>query len=177
MNARKIISDSMFGLLKTKSFEKITVQMILDNCNVSRATFYKYFKDKYELMNWCYQSYVDTLLLNVHEGKDTWKETLYLIFQFLNDNHEYFEKASKVEGKNSFWDFLYTYSYNFYRGIYIKNTQEKSLSTEARITLEFNCMGSVYTVKQWLENGRNESVSEMAELTFQLIPVIYRKYL
>ncbi len=175
MDTKKIISDSMFNLMKRKSFENITVQMIIDECKVSRSTFYRYFKDKYELMNWCYQAYVDTLLEKVHNGN--WKEMLYLIYQFLYENHIYFEKASKVQGDNSFWSFLYDYAYNFYKNIYLKNTNYKSLPNEARITLEFTCMGANYIVKQWLENGRIESVSEMAELTFKLIPDMYRKYL
>ncbi|HAZ05014.1 MAG TPA: TetR/AcrR family transcriptional regulator, partial [Acetobacterium sp.] len=50
MNTKKIIADSMFSLLKTKSFNKITVDKILSESGVSRSTFYRYFSDKYELM-------------------------------------------------------------------------------------------------------------------------------
>jgi len=114
MNTKKMITDSMFCLLKIKSLDKITIDMILNECQVSRSTFYRYFNDKYELMNWCYKSYVDTLLIRVYNGNESWKSTLSLIYQFLNDNHEYFEQASKVQGNNSFEDFLYSYSYDFY---------------------------------------------------------------
>lgn len=177
MNTKKIIADSMFLLLKTKSFEKITIEMILNKSSVSRSTFYRYFNDKYELMNWCYQSYVDTLLMKVYKGEECWRTTLTLIFQFLNDNHEYFEQASKVQGKNSFSDFLYNYSYEFYKNIYLAKKNEKALSDYARIALEFNCFGSVHIVKKWLENGRKESVSDISEWTFELIPELFRRVL
>ena len=36
-------------LLKTKPFEKITVQDILDETPVTRSTFYKHYHDKYEI--------------------------------------------------------------------------------------------------------------------------------
>jgi probable dihydroxyacetone kinase regulator len=175
MNTKKIISDAMYHLLKNNSFKKITIQMVLEESKVSRSTFYKYFKDKYELMNWCYQSYVDTLLLQVHAGN--WKDTLCLIFRFLDDNHEYFENAAKVQGKNSFFDFLYNYSYNFYKSVYLQNTHLETLDSEARVVLEYTCMGAIFIVQNWLINGRRESISDMAEWTFKLIPEMYRKYL
>lgn len=171
MVTKKIISDSMFNLLKANSFKKITIQTILDDCKISRSTFYRYFNDKYELMNWCYQSYVDELLLM------NGKERLNLIYQFLYDNHEYFEKAARVQGKNSFLDFLYNYTYNLYKNLYLKNTNLKLLTDESRVVLEFTCMGSVYILEQWLKNGRIESVSDMADWAFHLIPEMYRKYL
>lgn len=177
MNTKKIIADSMFSLLKTKSFEKITIEMVLNESKVSRSSFYRYFNDKYELMNWCYQSYVDTLLIMVYNGTENWRNTLFLIFRFLNDNHEYFEQAVKVQGRNSFSDFLYNYSYEFYKNIYLNKTNEKTLTAEARVALEFNCCGAVYIVKEWLKNGRKEPVAEIAEWSFQLIPEMFRKYL
>ncbi|MBQ8236686.1 MAG: TetR family transcriptional regulator [Oscillospiraceae bacterium] len=45
----RAIQSAFLTLLSRKPFEKITVQDILDNTPVSRATFYKHFKDKYEI--------------------------------------------------------------------------------------------------------------------------------
>lgn len=45
----RAIQSAFLSLLSRKSFEKITVQDILDNTPVSRATFYKHFRDKYEI--------------------------------------------------------------------------------------------------------------------------------
>jgi len=171
LGTKKRIADSMFNLLNNHSFDKLTVQMILDDSKVSRSTFYRYFNDKYELMNWCYQSYVDTLLLM--DGRTR----LRLIYQFLDDNHRYFEKATKVHGKNSFLDFLYYYTYNLYESIYLKNTNTSTLSDENRVMLEYTCAGAVHILGNWLKNGRKESVSEMAEWAFNLIPETFRKYL
>lgn len=45
----RAIIDAMIRLLKVKSFEQITVQNILDETPVTRATFYAHFKDKYDV--------------------------------------------------------------------------------------------------------------------------------
>ena len=46
----KAIIQAMVSLLKKKSFEKITVQDILDETPVTRATFYAHYHDKYEVV-------------------------------------------------------------------------------------------------------------------------------
>lgn len=42
----RAIIDAMIRLLRTKSYEQITVQNILDETPVTRATFYAHFRDK-----------------------------------------------------------------------------------------------------------------------------------
>lgn len=46
----KAIKQALITLLKSKPFEKITVQDILDETPVTRSTFYKHFHDKYEII-------------------------------------------------------------------------------------------------------------------------------
>lgn len=48
---RQMLQQSMSELLKEKEFVDITVQDITDRADLNRATFYKHFLDKYELLN------------------------------------------------------------------------------------------------------------------------------
>ena len=45
--------------MMTTPVDKITVQNIVDGCDMTRQTFYRNFKDKYDLINW----YFDKLVL------------------------------------------------------------------------------------------------------------------
>lgn len=45
----KNIRESFISLLEHKNFNDITVQNILDTALINRTTFYKYYKDKYDL--------------------------------------------------------------------------------------------------------------------------------
>ncbi|MBR5991226.1 MAG: TetR/AcrR family transcriptional regulator, partial [Clostridia bacterium] len=49
-------------LAEKKGFERITVQMIADEAGISRATFYRYFKDKYDVMNFNYTKFIEEYL-------------------------------------------------------------------------------------------------------------------
>lgn len=57
----RAIIDATIRLLREKSFEEITVQNILDETPVTRATFYAHFHDKYEVAERMQQMYVEML--------------------------------------------------------------------------------------------------------------------
>lgn len=48
---KKALKDSFVELLQTKSFKKITVTELCEAADITRVTFYTYYKDKYELVS------------------------------------------------------------------------------------------------------------------------------
>lgn len=57
----RAIIDALIRLLKTDSFDHITVQNILDETPVTRATFYAHFHDKYEVAERMQEMYIQML--------------------------------------------------------------------------------------------------------------------
>lgn len=77
-------STTMFHLLAKKSFEEISVQEICEFSNFPRATFYNYFDDKYDLVNYCW--YVLGSQLHLEERLDmNPEETLTIFFDRIYD--------------------------------------------------------------------------------------------
>ena len=52
------LADSIKDCMNTKPVDKITVQNIVDGCLMTRQTFYRNFKDKYDLINWYFDKLV-----------------------------------------------------------------------------------------------------------------------
>lgn len=52
---KKVIIDAFFKLLSEKSFDKITVKDIVDECQINRNTFYYYYEDIYDLVENIFQ--------------------------------------------------------------------------------------------------------------------------
>lgn len=56
----KAIRQALITLLKKKPFEKITVQDILDETPVTRSTFYKHYRDKYDVVEQMQEEFLAT---------------------------------------------------------------------------------------------------------------------
>lgn len=58
--------ETMFQLLTEKEFEKISVKLVCEKSGYPRATFYNYFDDKYDLLNYCWEVLFESLDFNDH---------------------------------------------------------------------------------------------------------------
>ena len=92
MDAKKLFLNSMVELMKEYSFEEITVARILEKSTLSRSTFYRNFRDKYDLLNYYYKSGVVGIFENEHY--DSWEQYLRAIYSLMLDNYAYYKRLS-----------------------------------------------------------------------------------
>ena len=55
------LAESFKELMLKGSFDKITIRMITEQAGVIRPTFYNYFQDKYEVMEWLLEGFEEIL--------------------------------------------------------------------------------------------------------------------
>ncbi|MBO5556232.1 MAG: TetR family transcriptional regulator, partial [Oscillospiraceae bacterium] len=51
---KELLAESFRELAEQKPINKITIANITDNCGMTQPTFYRYYKDKYDLIAWIY---------------------------------------------------------------------------------------------------------------------------
>ena len=74
--AKEILAESLKELAAIRDIEKITIKEITDNCGYSPATFYRQFKDKYDLIAWDYAKEVEQNIGKIGRDGHTWKQAL-----------------------------------------------------------------------------------------------------
>lgn len=97
---KKAIINSFYKLLEKKSFEKISVKDIVEDCGVNRKTFYYYFSDIYDLVEQVFRlelkKYVESL-----NSETTPEEAVIGIFSLLEKNkraiYHIYNSPEKVE--------------------------------------------------------------------------------
>lgn len=97
---KRALASALKELMETEPFSKISVGDICQKCDMNRKSFYYHFKDKYDLVNWIY----DTEFILAAKQKD-----YQTAWDFLNDLCEYFYKSRgfyrktfHIEGQDSF---------------------------------------------------------------------------
>ena len=60
-----MIREAFFSILKQKPLSKVTVKEICTAAGVNRSTFYKYYKDTYDLLEQIEDELIDNLQLHL----------------------------------------------------------------------------------------------------------------
>ena len=94
----------MKKLMEERAFEKISVSDICNDCGINRKSFYYHFRDKYDLVNWIF--YVGFVTeTNLHDYESPW-DWLSDICHYFYSEKKFYRAALKIEGQNSFRDYL-----------------------------------------------------------------------
>ena len=161
-----LLAESFKELLIKGSFDKITIKMITDQAGVIRPTFYNYFQDKYEVMEWLLWEDVFKEVSELME-QERGMESLKLLFRKFEEDKTYYEKVFEVTGQNSFEEMLYGQIFNM-EEILVKHHPLKHLSNmphvDEKVFLEFHAISLVNGLEYWLiRESKNISAGDAME--------------
>lgn len=169
------IARSLETLLKKKSFDKITVGDIVENCNMSRTTFYRNFSDKYECANWIYQNRISEIV-RVNRDADSWKNLIVQIAHFLYDKKEYFSKVANYREQNSLMDCIYQCGMDYALSLIQGETGSQEIPLPVRYCVHMYIAGSVEGIRLWLKEGCIGGPELLAEAQTAVMPAVLYRY-
>jgi len=105
---KKAMASSLKELMTTTPFEKISIAQICTSCGMNRKSFYYHFKDKYDLLNWIFDTDFSKFKWDnaVSFSYNDRKEFLVDIYNQFFEDRGFYRKALRIEGQNSFYDHL-----------------------------------------------------------------------
>ncbi len=162
------LADAMKLCMKKAPVEKITVKEITEACGTTRQTFYRNFRDKYDLINW----YFDKILLesfeHMGEGRTIY-EGLVNKFRYIQDESLFFRAAFKNDDQNC----LREHDFHLIMDFYTQRIEEKTgqkLPEQLAFLLEMYCQGSIYMTVQWVLGKRVATPEELAQSLVDAMP-------
>lgn len=170
-----ILADALLDLLKEKPFKKVTVEDIVNKCGASRSTFYRHFKDKYDLMDWIYLRKADNF-----KGYQGTGGSKYLLLQgasYLKELQDYFTNIIQFHGQNSFTEFMFAYVFNYTKERILEKSGANSLTDDVLFSLKMYTAGQVYITSDWLNSGLKESPEKIAQITYDNMPETLKELL
>lgn len=162
-------------LMKTKSLDRISVSSICQGCYLTRQTFYRNFKDKYDLVNWYFQQLCDKSFLLMGVSL-TLQEALYEKFTFIEKEKVFFGQAFKSDDCNNINTYDFKMIFQFYENAIVKQTK-RPLTEEISFILEMYCKASIEMTAKWATGYLDLSKERMVELLILALPEDLKKYL
>ena len=164
----KAIVDAFNSLISYKRFDDITVADIILEAEVSKATFYRYFHDKYDVMNSNYKELLDTFL-NL-EDCSSYRDLYYRLYRAGATKLRDIRGTFGSSGVNSFEAFFFTYSRQAVVHITQQNRGGAGLTPQEELQLDVFCYGICYMYRRWIEGGYALSADEAADLLYEMMP-------
>lgn len=161
-------AESIKELMQSHSLDKISVTDIVARSGMTRQTFYRNFKDKYDLVNWYFERLVQKSFKRMGVSY-TLKEGLIQKFNFILNEKQFFAQAFQSRDYNSIVNYDYETILRFYSDIISRKTGG-ALPDDVRFLLEMYCRGSIDMTVQWAASGMKRSPEQMAELLTQALP-------
>ena len=173
---KQMIKESFIELLKTNPLNKISVTQICKKAEINRVTFYKYYKDTYDLYEKIIDEMLDTsshIMTEIYNSKDLRKaiettisdikakiEQYHLLF---SDHVDAYHQSKSIECC------MQKISGLEMPGLVVSEEQHILL----RAFLSFGGGGVLAT---WMNNGMKESQKEIADLLYSYIMQILKLY-
>lgn len=162
---KKALASALKQLMEKKSFEKITVSDIAQECGLNRQTFYYHFQDKYDLVNWVFYDDVVTQVLH-NDPYTNWSEVLLDVLGIMRQNRSFYMKALSTSGQNTFQDYFFSVT----KDLLLEIIEENEAGTKGRTDLdetdknylaEFCAYGLVGMTMQWARRGMKEAPQQI----------------
>lgn len=152
----KAIMNSFVKLLSEKPFDKITVTDIVEDCQITRRTFYYHYADLYELTESLFRHETERAIAD-YEEIGSWEESFIRDCRFVVENkravYHIFKSAHRAE--------LEKYVDKIASEVISRfiDRQAAGLDVQARdkqLVCAFYCHALSGLLYQWLEDGMKE---------------------
>lgn len=175
--AKEILAESFRELAKGKNINKITVRDIVDNCGYSTATFYRQFKDKYDLIAWAYTQDLEEIMKQISFDETSWKKVLMDAANYYQEHKDYLSNLLlRTSGYVSFFRYMSDINYNSLKNT-IGKSQNNSQDKKTDMYVRLYCQGTVGLTCDWILGKYNASPKELAEIYEKSLPEPLKEYL
>lgn len=175
MKTKEALSNAFYNLALKHTPEQITVEMIVNESGLSKATFYRHFSDKYDLMNYFYKVFFESF--NFDKENESWHQLIKSTLVFMKDNRVFFTNIIRTSGQNCFRDYLMSYHRDFTAKTYLARSGKTELSYEEDMAVLYTCSGSTAIMEEWFRTGLKQSVDEVTDAMYNCIPPLIAEYL
>ncbi len=166
----KLILEALLELTAQKGFSALTVSDITKYAGINRATFYRHYQDKFDLLNTYAQTVFEMLGDEPQRGNELGDNQMYAglikIFEHIRANARFYRVMLGKNGDAAFTDKIRQYIRKRIRRSLPADLQKDKTSLDLYVA--YSSSASVGAVLWWLEHEFPYSSEEMVILIRQL---------
>jgi AcrR family transcriptional regulator len=171
LNTKKAFSASLKKRLGTKTFSKITVSEIIEDCGVNRKTFYYHFDNMHALLKWTLEQEAINSIRQFDLVAD-YAEAMLFIRDFIEQNDRVLRNIYDSVGREALKRFFYTDFVGMIRGV-VEQVEKEFKTNAPEDFKDFLCRFYSEAVAGMLIEFINDRSDRNWEKTIQYIYTIF----
>lgn len=161
---RNSLAVALKKRMETTEFSKIRVSDLLKDCNIVRSTFYYYFSDIYELLEWM----LNTELIGLLEKCDelyTWDQGITMLMEYVRDNSKMCLCAFHSIGREFLERMIYKNCYVLMERFVNTGFSNVEVASEDKaFIMDFYVRAYVSALAAWLVGGMKKNPQAMVDM-------------
>lgn len=157
---KKALARSFKELLQKQPLDKISIRDITEQSGMNRNSFYYHFQDKYELMNWIFDSDIAGHSIIFNDSSKFLADSFKGLCRVLYNNKDFYLACFKYEGQNSLYETLEKLYYEQWKEKLKKRYRmmKKEIDeVELDLMAKLNTHALLGTLKDWIRGGMEEN--------------------
>lgn len=168
---KEILTESFVELAEVKPIDKISIMEIVENCSMTKPTFYRYFKDKYDLIAWIYVQEAQKNVDRIGTGGYVWRDTLLDGLRYYEKNRKFMVNALKhTSGRDSFINRINKTDIEYITAEIKKKLGIKKIPEDLTAMIRIYCYGTGQYLCEWLLDLEPVSCETAAKVMEAAIP-------
>lgn len=163
--------SALSDIMVETPLEKVKVSHLCEAIGISRATFYEYFQDIFDVPTWFWDYLMSQSLYRIGIDQGFFDAHLRK-FELLFENRDFFVNAYKSVDYNSVCE----HGGRVVKDHSIENATANAghpFTEEELLEIDFYNTGAQYMTRTWVRDGMTHSPRQMAELFTKFAPDFY----
>lgn len=171
---KNAVAQTLYQLMQTQSIDDISTRNLIAQAGIGVTSFYRHFRDKYDVVNWLHGQLLDQTLFRLFEGVDydTATRSTWGVFEA---HARFYRNAFSSRDVNNLRGYVYQETMRTYETILQQH--DILLDYQQRVALELYVSGSVELTVRWVQEGCRQEAAPLLMAIKLAAPDFIRRYI
>lgn len=168
VDMKERIAEAAKTLLMDKHKKKLTVKDIVEECQITRQTFYYHFEDIPGLLRWVMERAIQKMLEDVQEQEEPEQRLRYFFLMAINVA-PYIKKGLQSNYHDELERLMSEYIYRLFAQAMEREALYRDCTqTEVRLLLRYHSQAVLSLLRDWTDRD-TEELDEIVRMVYRII--------
>lgn len=170
----RCLFEALARIMEEKALDRITVGDIVAEAHVSRASFYRRYRDKYDLLNATYERLLEETLFTAESGTG-WRDAIRKIYAIIGRNAAFFDRAFASCDRNSLRNFIFDRTLRLESDV-LRRAGVQVEDPAVQYRLRAYVAGGLQLTVDWVADGAHFPLEELVDVLVEMVPTPFCAY-